>query len=258
MLQTLKSSLQINKIKNNLNKKLWQSLGLKWKLRSGLTVKIESQAEWVIYNDIFVDREYDIPINKTLESNLDERPLTIIDIGANVGFFTLRLADLILQGEHPKPDFRVTLVEGSPTIYKELTARLANEPVLAEKLNLIHGLIGKRQGSDKIIECDFHVMNFLAPNNSSVGVRVPYIDLNLLFPDSYEIDLLKCDIEGAELIFIENYKDFLVRVKHAVFELHHDKCDVAKCFEILRSVGFGKHQLLRRGSTYSLEFFWKE
>ena len=37
--------------------------------------------------------------------------------------------------------------------------------------------------------------------------------------------LLKCDIEGAELLFLENYEDLLGKVRNAVFELHHEQCD---------------------------------
>ncbi|NEO44545.1 MAG: FkbM family methyltransferase [Moorea sp. SIO4A3] len=211
----------------------------------------------MIYNDIFVDGEYDLPIKQSLASGLSGQPLNILDIGANVGYFTLRLADLILQGENSESDFRVTLVEGSPTIYKELKSRLNNQPNLADKFKIVHGLVGERQGSAKILESDFHVMNAVASSSSSGGTNVSYIDLESLYSESSEIDLLKCDIEGSELIFMENYKDLLWRVKSAVFELHHDRCDTARCFEILKDAGFLNHQQLRQESTFSLEFFWK-
>lgn len=248
------------KIKSKIDKILYKQLNLQWVLRSGLKIKIENNAEWVIYNDIFVDREYDLAITEVLaNSKLSDRPLNILDIGANVGFFTLRFADLMLQDKNPPTNFSFTLVEGSPRVYNQLKSRLIDQKDLVKKLNIIHGLVGKRQGSAKIVEFDFHVMNAIASENSSQakGINVPYIDLISVYPKNIEIDLLKCDIEGSELVFLENYQDFLSQVKRAVFELHHDRCDTARCCQILKDVGFVNHQNLRTESNFSVDFFWK-
>lgn len=244
-------------IKEKWQNLLYKGIELQWKLPSGLKVKIKNKAEWVIYNDIFVDGEYDLPIQQTLASCSYEQPLNILDLGANVGFFTIRLADFILQSKKPQPNFRVTLVEGSPTVYSQLKHRLNHELDLANKLTIVNGLVGERQGSAKLLEFDFHVVNSIASGNSSRGIIVPYLDLTSLYSERDEIDLLKCDIEGSELIFLENYKDFLLRVKRAVFEFHYDQCDPKRCFEILREVGFLNHQQLRKRPTFSIEFFWK-
>lgn len=253
------SNYLINRLNKRFQNILYKQLNLKWQLRSGLNIKIENQAEWVIYNDIFVDREYDIPINHVLSSRSDNQSLNILDIGANVGFFTLRFADLMLQEKKSRSNFFITLVEGSPSIYNQLKSRLVQEEHLTKKLNIVHGLVGELQGSAKIIEFDFHVMNSIASesSNKTKGIDVPYIDLNSLYSKNVEIDLLKCDIEGSELIFLENYQDFLCQVNRAVFELHHDRCDTARCCEILRNAGFSNHQNLRTELKFSVDFFWK-
>ena len=110
--------------------------------------------------------------------------------------------------------------------------------MIVEHLNIVNGLVGELQGEAKIIEQDFHVMNTVSfDNNEPNGRYVKFIDLNSLFPENVEIDLMKCDIEGSELIFLENYQNLLTRVKSAVFELHHNKCDTARCREILKNAG---------------------
>ena len=253
-----------NKIKQSLNYRFNQAylnfsykyIDLKWTLQSGLVVNVKNYAEWVIYNDIFVDAEYDLPIHILLNSGLENQELNIIDLGANVGFFTLRLADLLLK-TNPSADFNVTLVEGSPSIYNELVSRLKTQKVIAKHLNVVNGLVGKLSGKAKIVEQDFHVMNTVSFDNQSKGVYVNFIDLNSLFPEDVKIDLLKCDIEGSELIFLENYKDFLLRVKSAVFELHHDRCDTVRCREILRNAGLTNHKNIRIESDFSVDFFWR-
>ena len=253
----------IDKIKKSLSYRFNQAylsfayryIDLKWTLQSGLVVNVKNYAEWVIYNDIFVDSEYDLPIQTLLNSSLENQKLNIIDLGANVGFFTLRLADLLIKND--KSDFHVTLVEGSPSIYNELVSRLKTQKVVEEHLNIVNGLVGELQGKAKIVEQDFHVMNTVNFDNQSKGKYVNFIDLNSLFPKDVDIDLLKCDIEGSELIFLENYKDFLLRVKNAVFELHHDRCDTLKCREILRDAGLINHKNIRTESNFSVDFFWR-
>ncbi len=235
---------------------LWRQLNLHWTLQSGIDVKIDNEAEWVIYNDIFVDAEYDLAIKQAIASATTARPLNVLDIGANVGFFTLRLANLIWR-ESPETDFQVTLVEGSPNVFNTLKTRLSEHKVLEGKLRFIQGLVGKRRGSAKLAEGDFHVMNSVTSDNSEHGVKVPYVDLYSLYGEDQEIDLLKCDIEGSELSFLEHYVELLRGVKSAVFELHHNKCNTAKCFDILRAAGFRKQKTLRAESDYSLHMFWK-
>lgn len=129
---------------------LWKQLNLKWKLQSGIVVMIESEAEWVIYNDIFVEGEYDVPIKKAISSADSSRPLNVIDIGANLGFFTLRLADLIWRSGISELNYEVTLVEGSSKVFEMLKTRFAEQRVLTDKLKLVHGLVGERQGSAKM------------------------------------------------------------------------------------------------------------
>ena len=66
-----------NKIKKSLSYRFNQAylnfsykyIDLKWTLQSGLVVNVKNYAEWVIYNDIFVDSEYDLPIQTLLNSS---------------------------------------------------------------------------------------------------------------------------------------------------------------------------------------------
>lgn len=88
-------------------------LAVEWTLPSGLTVKVEDQGEWLIYNDIFVDGEYDLPIQEALQAKSSKDVFTIVDIGANVGFFTLKAADWLLRNSNAVNDFRIVCIEGS-------------------------------------------------------------------------------------------------------------------------------------------------
>ena len=95
---------------------------------------------------------------------------------------------------------------------------------------------------------------FKAPMQS--GTEVAYIDLLLLLAREPVIDLLKCDIEGAELLFIQNYPDLLRKVRVAVFELHDHLCDTQQCRRLLREYGFTQQAVLRQSESDSIYCVW--
>jgi FkbM family methyltransferase len=226
-----------------------------WTVKSGLKVRVASDSDWVIYNDIFVDGEYDIPIQLALRSAPTDRPLNVLDVGANVGFFTLRFVDLLRRGLGDRLPFRITLVEGSPKIAADLSRRLLDENRLGEGARIVQGLVGERAGAAKFAEYDFHATNSIFFDRTADSVKVNFVDLDKLFDQDEAVDLLKCDIEGAELRFIENYPALLRRTSAAVFELHHDKCDTERCRKLLSAAGLSDQRLLRQETTFSVWHF---
>ncbi|HAG81039.1 MAG TPA: hypothetical protein DCL61_07670, partial [Cyanobacteria bacterium UBA12227] len=175
----------------------------------------------------------------------------------NVGYFTLRAADFLVN-QNPHADFQVTLVEGSPSVYKTLQYRVANQTVLKDKIMLLHGLVGELQGEAKILESAFHVMNSVTSNINSKGATVPYINLNSVYSKISQIDLLKCDIEGSEQRFIENHQELLQKVKTAVFEFHPNKCDLNKCIFELQKVGLVTYKILRKCPDFEVYLFERQ
>ena len=133
-------------------------------------------------------------------------------------------------------DFRIVCIEGSPTVFKKLETRVMRETLLADRVTLVHGLVGQRAGTGNLVEKAFHAMNrvdVLATSKEN-SIPVPYIDLSEQLAELPDIDLLKCDIEGSELAFWEHYPEIFHRVPHAVFELHNYHGDDQRCWEILK------------------------
>jgi hypothetical protein len=71
------------------------------------------------------------------------------------------------------------------------------------------------------------------------------------------VHLLKCDIEGSELTFLETYRPQLAVVRSIVIELHHDRCDTERCMEILEGAGFCNRRMLREAPTFAVAFMWR-
>ena len=236
-----------------LYQSLYRLLNLEHTLDSGLTVKVASKGEWWIYNDIFVNGEYDVPIQAAL-SAASEKPFVVLDLGANVGYFAFRVLDLIRRQHLDAIVPDITMVEGSPTTFAELESRIGSQQLAPASVQMIHGLVGRRTGSALIRESAVHVKSGIVDVPAGRGVNVAFVDVDSLMKDKTEIDLLKCDIEGSELMFIENYGDLLHKVKHAVFELHHDQCDTKKCMAILESLGF-RQTILRANDSFCVSFY---
>ncbi len=237
-----------------LYQSLYRVLDLEHTLQSGLTVKVASKGEWWTYNDIFVDGEYDVPIHTALEGRSPVRPFVVLDLGANVGYFAFRVLDLIGEQERENFCLDITMIEGSPKTFLELERRIRSQRHVAMGVRMVHGLVGQPRGSGVIREGAIHVKNTTVDVPMRQGVIVDFVDLESLMADKSEIDLLKCDIEGAELLFIQNYAGLLRKVKHAVFELHHDQCDTKECVRTLEESGF--HQtVLRVNSSFSVSLF---
>ncbi len=261
VVEALPESVQ-NQIRNRywqiksrlLYQSLYRVLDLEHTLQSGLTVKVASKGEWWAYNEIFVDGEYDVPIHTALKGRSPVRPFAVLDLGANVGYFAFRVLDLIGQQERESFNPDITMIEGSPNTFLELEKRIRSQRQLTVGVRMVHGLVGQPRGSGVIREGALHVKNTIVDVPARQGVRVDFVDLDSLMGDKSEIDLLKCDIEGAELLFIQNYADLLRKVKHAVFELHHDQCDTEKCVRTLEDLGF-RQAILRANSSCSVSFF---
>jgi FkbM family methyltransferase len=228
----------------------WSGRELNHTLTCGVRVAITNASDWAVYNEVFVDGEYDRAIHSVIASSVP-RPL-IVDLGANVGYFALRFADLWCRARPDEP-FELISVEGAAHTYAQLRHHL-EQPAIADRCVARHGLVGRRTGSAWISTSAQSGMNSIHTRQSFSRTEVPFIDLERLVPDR-TISLLKCDIEGAEEMFCESYPDLLRRVATLVIELHPYINDENRCRDLLRDAGLVHHRVVRRYEGGSVEIF---
>ena len=143
----------------------------------------------------------------------------------------------------------ITAVEAHPPWVRELQSRMLESNRVAGQVRIVAGLVGRRSGTAR-----FHESTIFG---AGAGVEMPYVDRSLALADVPRIDLLECDIEGAEQLFIETYPDLLRKTRVAVFELHADLCDVAHGKRGLAEAGFTESAVLRAGDPYSTYAVWR-
>src|SRR5690348_5293370 len=129
----------------------FQWLDLTWQLPYGLRARLGSYTDWIVYNEIFVHGEYDAALRRALEAAAGHTaPLHILDVGANVGFFTLRIVHQLRERGMEDAGFMITAVEGDADCVKEFEVRIFRENELSQSVRLTHGLVGQRSGVAKL------------------------------------------------------------------------------------------------------------
>jgi len=244
----------IRRFKDYLRNKTWVFLKAKWKLRSGIQVEVENDSDWFVYNEIFANKEYDKAFEEFIPT-ASATPL-ILDLGANVGYFSIRVADEL--EEAGLKNYRILSLEAHPTNFNVLSRRVSQQS-LAGKIHPYLGLAGHRTGNHELANSGQHYGHSAAGAESGKKKLLgDYIDIEKLIGDvNKNIDLLKCDIEGSEEIFIKNYPALLSRCAFAVFEFHAGECDVDNCRILLSEAGLVSIGIVKKDPAFgtSVELF---
>jgi FkbM family methyltransferase len=219
----------------------YRSAHLRCRLTSGLEVSVRCRAEWETFTDIFIAGTYDDAIEAALKRADRSRPLRVVDLGANVGYFTLRVIDLAARRCEPDMRLDMVVIEASGRLCAELQSRLVPQLPARVTVKVVNGLVGVRNGSGELYESAFHIGNTSIPDRFARKSVVPYVDLDAITESMGTIDLLKCDIEGAEQVFLQSYPGLLQRVQVGVMEVHHAHADARSCYGVLSQLGFRLH-----------------
>lgn len=228
-------------------------------LVSGVKIQVRSHVDWCLYNDIFVEGEYDRPIDNLIEATRRKDSIRILDLGSNVGFFVLRILDRLGAKGLIKPIF-VGAIEPDPLNIADMQRRLeCQDPAIRKLLDIriVRGLAGKREGSAVFQQThSYHAGRVVesSEQSSRSDLQLDYINLDQAFGEE-PWDLVKCDIEGSEGQFVESYPHLLSRAGMLVIELHHGQCDPKKITSGLLSAGLQHSLTLAEREANSVHLF---
>ncbi len=176
-------------------------------LKDGTRLIIPSWIHTYIFDEIYIDKCYDIDII--------ENPSTIIDIGANIGIFTVRVARRWTNAQ-------IYCYEPEPDNFNLLKKNVA--------LNSIKNVIPFQCGVTK--EDSPHVLyldkknrgmhSIYTTTNPPNYVNIDCVCLKTIFNENCisVCDILKLDCEGAEYEILESIdQDLSTRIKCIVAEL---------------------------------------
>jgi len=244
----------VPRVRQGLSRWLWRRHRLSWQLPSGLHARVESSSDWVVYNEVFVDRAYDEVIDQALATAPTDRPLVVVDLGAHVGYFSLCVADRVRQLPS-STRATIAMVEGHPDTFETLASRWRQQPLDPRtEVRLVRGLAGSRTGVARVTSDAFTAAAHVAAEGEA-GVPATYVDLDAVAPGTGPIDLLKCDVEGAEAQVIAEYPALLARVRHAAIEFHPRRVDVDALLALLAATGLQQTRVVTTTTDGSLRLF---
>jgi FkbM family methyltransferase len=231
-------------------------------LPSGVLIEIGNRSDWAIFSEIFLLGEYDQAIALALQGNAGDKsdlPFVFLDIGANVGYFTAKLLQERARLNRPRQAFKGLLVEAAPQTYQVLRRRLDRLPDGCE-LQIVHGAAGEREGVASLSSVDGgHPVRTIVGNGANPeGESIHFVNLDAYTKGWDRVDLLKCDIEGAEELFFSNYPNLLAAAQVIVCEIHPDLCDAERVYQLLSSAGHRRISITRKDdSSGTVEVFAK-
>jgi FkbM family methyltransferase len=168
--------------------RLW-TLELDWFGNRRMFV-VSDYGELQVMRDIVLEQEYALPVAD---------PRTILDLGANIG-----LASAWFRAHYPAA--RIVAVEPDPDTFAKLERNLGGD----EAITLVQAAVGRESGELELYRpAGYSIASSVsgshADGGSSTRVRACTIDELCAEHGLEGLDLLKLDVEGAELDAIEGF-----------------------------------------------------
>ena len=198
---------------------------------------------------LFVPREQEVKRYLVMEENE-----TFVDVGANVGSYSLMVAN-----EYKSMAVKVIAIEAHPDNYKALCRNIQcnkfeNLIIPINKVVSDHkGVValyershdGTRVDSEMFSVCNDQLIdasNILHPTGNSLEIECDTLDNILL---NYRVDVIKMDVEGAEVLALKGATKTLEGIRKIVVEIHGDKSENVR--QVLRTQGFKLESINEQG-----------
>jgi len=197
------------------------------RLRRGEEILLEELSDLKAFWQVFLRRVYRVEAT-------DE---TILDLGANIGIFTLYAARWA-------PRTRVISLEPFPSTFRRLLAAV-REHHLEFRVSCLNyaatGAAGVRVMPNFSVSSQQRAL--ASPANPKPGTEVVGKTLEAILDENslWEVDLMKIDIEGSEYeVLLSTPCRVLARIRRIAMEYHGDSTPYIKrqLFDHLRQAGF--------------------
>jgi FkbM family methyltransferase len=189
----------------------------------------------------FQTNVYEVILEENYYFKTDTCSPVIVDCGSNIGL-------TVLYFKHLYPMASIIAIEPQPRVFETLQNNIANNALKSVKL-VNAALTGSEKSSLTLYHAPSTPGDMRATTLSDVAearstmiesVVVQAVKLSSLLPD--HVDLLKIDVEGAELEILRELGNSLNKVKHVFMECHYNsnsnESTQLNVLDILENAGF--------------------
>lgn len=152
---------------------------------------------------MYMDGIYDVPLYIFLRNRLQGK--VFIDIGANVGNFTLSLFDV---AKH------IYAIEASEANFSFLNANIVKHKI--SNITVLHRAVAAKDNETITLYHSIHATasdSMFVPTDHSEKVKTVTLDTFVSKQKLLQLDYIKIDVEGAELEILKGAKNTLTRFK---------------------------------------------
>ena len=213
--------------------------------RSSLKVAIANRSEIQLYQQIFVKDIFNL---ENLPLVLPIKQPVVFDLGANCGFFSLRILDIY-------PDAKIYAFEPQHSLVKSFN-NCINQNQLSDKVEIRQTAVGDTNGKSIFYENRSPISASLVKEKvSRRSIRKKYeidhITVDQFCSDSNIscIDILKIDVEGSEIDVLKGANDIMNTVKVLFIEVHPPFATANQIENILNQYNLVRDKTLERAQT---------
>jgi FkbM family methyltransferase len=195
----------LNKGASFIQKYYFKDLEIRIAVENGMIAPLCFEDSTSSFSEVFVFKEYEQLVIKAKKW---------IDLGSNNGFFSLFLASKTDSSE--RKNLQALLIDGDPRSLVSLQEiKKVNQDL--EGLRFEQGIITRGTGNAGF-EIKRHMFSKV---NQESELKVPILSQEHIMKQiSPPFDLIKVDIEGSEVDFIQNYPQLLRQTKALIIEWH--------------------------------------
>jgi FkbM family methyltransferase len=197
------------------------------RLRRGEQIRIEELTDLKAFWQIFLRRVYHVRSTDRI----------IVDLGANIGIFTLYAARMV-------PQANIFSFEPFPATFERLVATVHDHHLESKVTSLNYAIAGST-GARVMPDADIPSQRRSVASSaaSTRGTEVAATTLESIFDENnlQRVDLLKIDIEGSEYeVLLSAPPTLLARIGRIAMEYHGDCAPYSKqqLFDHLHRAGF--------------------
>jgi len=177
---------------------------------------------------------------------------TVVDVGANVGFFTMKFA--LWVGEQG----RVIAVEPDRENFEVLAAKV-KKAGLQDRVRLHQAAAAAETGSVRLRRNELHPGDHRISFHPE-GIPVPAVTVDDLVAAAAprSVSLVKIDVQGAEMLVLKGAKRMLDQLHPALFvevddrALRHFGSSAEALLEHMQRSGYKTHELVENGQPREL------
>ncbi len=161
------------------------------------------------FSEIFIQQEYSdfIP---------EETLINILDLGAHYGYFSLWL-----QCKRPQEKINSLMIEPSQRCQRSLE-KMTRDPKLESRFKYLQAAVGNpKRENNQFFERPFMGGSMFESYNFDNSYQVKSLKTSdVVEMIDTPLDLVKCDSEGGEWYFLNNYSEILSQSKFLLMEWH--------------------------------------